>query len=73
VKNSVLDQLAKLKDEVAARRQEEGENGATAGPRPGTNAGDVQVIPPVSSRSTRQSCSLQKQLEDARLALDNQI
>jgi hypothetical protein len=71
VNNAILDQLAKLRDELSARRQEEGANGAAAGLGPGINAGDGRVEPPASSRSTRQSGSLQKQLEDARLALDN--
>jgi hypothetical protein len=71
VKNAILDQLARLREEVEARRQEEGAGGAAAGQGPGTNAGDGQVEPPASSRVTRQSGSLQKQLEDARLALDN--
>jgi hypothetical protein len=71
VKNAILDQLARLRDEVDARMQEEGTGGAAAGLGLGTNAGDGQVEPPASSRLTRQSGSLQKQLEDARLALDN--
>jgi hypothetical protein len=65
VKNVVLDQLAKLREEVALRKQEEGAGGAGGGSRPG----DVQVVAPAWSRQTRQSGSLQKQLKDARLDL----
>jgi hypothetical protein len=71
VNNAILDQLAMLRDEVEARGQEEGADDAAAGLGPGTNAGDGQAEPPASSRVTRQSGSLQKQLEDVRLALDN--
>jgi hypothetical protein len=46
VRNAVLDQLAKLRDEVDARRQEEGTGDAAGGPGPGTNASEVQVEPP---------------------------
>jgi hypothetical protein len=71
--NVVLDQLARLKEKVAVRKQEEGVGGAAGGSRPGANAGDVQVTTLASSRQTRQSGSLQKQLGDARLALDSTI
>jgi hypothetical protein len=71
VKNAILDQLAKLRDEVSARRKEEGANGAVGSLGPGTSAGDGRMEPPASTRQTRQSGSQQKQLEDARLALDN--
>jgi hypothetical protein len=73
VQNAILDQLAKLREEVAAREQEEGANGAGGGSRPGTNTAEAQVTVPASSRQTRQSGSLQKQLEDAKLALDESI
>jgi hypothetical protein len=73
VQNAVLDQLAKLREEVAAREQEERADGAGCGSRPGANTAEAQVTVPASSRQTRQSGSLQKQLEDAKLALDESI
>jgi hypothetical protein len=73
VQNAVINQLAKLRYEVAARKQEEGVGGTAGSSRPGAATGDVQVSVPASSRQTRQSGSLQKQLEDARLALDSTI
>jgi hypothetical protein len=59
-----------LREAVEARRQEEGTGGAVGGLGPGVNAGDGQVEPPASTRNTRQSGSLQKQLDDARQRLD---
>jgi hypothetical protein len=59
-----------LREAVEARRQEEGTGDAAGGQGPGTNAGDERVNPPASTRNTRQSGSLQKQLEDARMRLD---
>jgi hypothetical protein len=73
VQNTVLDQLAKLREEVAAREQEEGANGAGDGSRPGAPIAVVQATVPAPSRQTRRSGSLQKQLEDAKLALDQSI
>jgi serine/threonine protein phosphatase PrpC len=73
VQNAVLDQLAKLREEVAAREQEEGANGAGDGSRPGVTTAGAQVTVPAPSRHTRRSGGLQKQLEDAKLALDESI
>jgi hypothetical protein len=52
-----------LREEVAAREQEEGADGAGGGSRPGANTAEAQVTVPASSRQTRVSGSLQKQLE----------
>jgi hypothetical protein len=57
VNNAILDQLARLREEVYARRQEEGTGDAGSGPGPCTNASEVQVEPPASFRLTRHSGS----------------
>jgi hypothetical protein len=73
VQNAVLDQLAKLREEVAVREQEERTGGAGGGSRPGTAATGAQATAPAQSRQTRRSGSLQKQLKDAKLAVDDSI
>jgi hypothetical protein len=73
VHNAVLDQLAKLREEVAARKQEEGADSTGGDPRPGTAATGAQAMAPAPQRQTRRSGSLQKQLEDAKLAVDESI
>jgi hypothetical protein len=69
VQNVVLDQLAKLREEVAERELEEGANGAGGGSR----CRRLQVPAPAPSRQTRRSGGLQKQLEDDKLAVDESI
>jgi hypothetical protein len=73
VQNAVLDQLAKLREEVTPREQEEKAGGAGGGPRLGMAAAAAQATAPVPPRQTRRSGSLQKQLEDAKLAVDESI
>jgi hypothetical protein len=43
VQNAILDQLAKLREEVAAREQEERADGAGGGSRPGAPAAEAQA------------------------------
>jgi hypothetical protein len=73
VQNAVLDQLAKLREEVAAREQEDSAGGAGDDSRPGTAAARAQVMAPAPQRQTRRSGSLQKQLEDAKLAVNEAV
>jgi hypothetical protein len=72
VQNAVLDQLAKLREEVAAREQEDSAGGAGGSPRPGAPAAGAQATAPAPQRQTRRSGSLQKQLED-KLAVDEAV
>jgi hypothetical protein len=58
VQNAVMDQLAKLREEVTAREQEEGAGGASGGSRPGTAAAGAQATASAPSRQTRRSGSL---------------
>jgi hypothetical protein len=76
VQKAVLDQLAKLREEVAAREQEEGaggDGGDSGDSRPGATTTEAQATVPAPSRQTRRSGGLQKQLEDAKLAVDESI
>jgi hypothetical protein len=52
VQNAVLDQLAKLREEVTAREQEEGAGHAGGGSRPGAPAAGAQATAPAPSRQT---------------------
>jgi hypothetical protein len=73
VQNAVLDQLAKLREEVTAREQEESAGDTGGGSRPGATAAGAQATAPAPQRQTRRSGSLQKQLEDAKLAVDKAV
>jgi hypothetical protein len=68
--NAVLHQLARLREEAAVRKQEEGVGGAAAGSRPGANAGDVQVT---TLALCRRSGSLQKLLRSRHLAAQQAV
>jgi hypothetical protein len=73
VQNVVPDQLAKLREEVTAREQEDSAGGTGGSPRPGAPATGAQATAPAPPRQTRRSGSLQKQLEDAKLAVDEAV
>jgi hypothetical protein len=73
VQNAVLDRLAQLMEEVTAREQEDSAEGIGGGSRPGTTAAEVQATAPAPGRQTRRSGGLQKQLEDAKLAVDEAV
>jgi hypothetical protein len=73
VQNVVLDQLAKLREEVTAREQEDSADGAGISSRLGAHAAGAQATAPAPQRQTRRSGSLQKQLEDAKLAVDEAV
>jgi hypothetical protein len=73
VQNAVLDQLARLREEVTAREQEDSAGDAAAGSGPETTAAGAQATAPAPQRQTRRSGGLQKQLEDSKLAVDKAV